>query len=382
VFLSGGMTRSRASLAEPSYVGTWSAEVNQALLRGLGPSVNLVALRQARNTAAASQHQLRGFVMDLVQQTEDAYWNLVLAFETLNIRHFGFNLAQEQLEENLDFIKHEKLEASARFSAEAAVAARKADLVDAEAALRTRTIELIRLLNPENEAQWTLALDPVDPPETERVDLRPLVSALLSTKYRPELAQARLDLANRDLAVVQTRNGLLPRLDGFASYGRMSSGRSYHRATQYLDDSDFDNYEVGLTFSMAPFNRAERARHRRATFEQQQAEASIRNLEQTIETDVRSAAIEVQRQWERIPATQKEVVSRREELAAERDRFRNDRSTIIDVLLVQQALIQARLEEVTARVRYIQALTALYHAEGTLLDRRGVGTEIQPESQK
>ena len=44
----------------------------------------------------------------------------------------------------------------------------------------------------------------------------------------------------------------------------------------------------------------------------------------------------------------------------------------IDVLLVQSALIQAQLDEVTARIRYIQALTNLYYSEGTLLDRRGV----------
>jgi hypothetical protein len=38
-------------------------------------------------------------------------------------------------------------------------------------------------------------------------------------------------------------------------------------------------------------------------------------------------------------------------------------------------LIQARLDEITARIRYIEAITALYHAEGTLLERRGIGVE-------
>jgi len=382
VFLSGGLSRSRASLARPEYVGTWSVEVNQALLRGFGPNVNLVSLRQARNSAAVSQHELRGFVIDLVQQVEDAYWDLVLAYETLRIRQFSVKLATEQLLLNEDFIKVGKLARGAQFSAQSELAARQADLVDARAGVKARTVDLIRLLNPEAVAQWALTFDPADAAEVAEVELEPNLSTRLADLYRPELAQSRLDLANRDLEVVRTRNGLLPRLDAFASYGRMSTGRTFEAAKEYLDDSDFDNYGVGVTFEMAPFNRAERARHRRAKFEQQQSEVALQNLEQIIETEVRNAVIEAQRQKERTPATQEEVRNRQEELRVEQGRFEAGVSTNLDVLLVQRNLIQAQLDEITARVRFIQALTALYHAEGTLLGRRGVGTEVQVEQQK
>jgi outer membrane protein TolC len=382
VFLSGGVSRSRVDDSIPSYAGSWSAEVNQSLLRGFGTDVNLVSLRQARNSAAASQHELRGFVMDLVRQVEDAYWNLLLAYETLKIREFSLELADEQLQLNEDFIEAGKLARGAQYSAESALAARKADLVDAQAALRSRTVDLIRLLNPEHEVHWQLKLAPIDPAKVERVDLAAPISVRLADLYRPELAQSRLDLANRDLDVIRTRNGLLPRLDAFASYGRISNGNSFSAAKEYLDDDDFDNYNVGLTFDMAPLNRAERARHRRAKFNLEQGEASLANLDQVIETEVRNALIEVQRQWERIPATREELQNRQEELRVEEGRFRVGVSTNIDVLLVQAALIQARLDEVTARVRYIQALTNLYYTEGTLLDRRGVGAQGQREPQQ
>lgn len=382
VFLSGGMTRNRSGASEPSYLGTWSAEVNQALLRGVGPAVNLVSLRQARNSAAVSQHELRGFIMDLVQQVEDAYWDLQLAKETVAIREFSVELAREQLLLNEDFIKAEKLARGAQYSAQSALSNRQVELVDARAAVRTRTIELIRLLNPENSAQWALKIDTTDAAQVAEVELDPDVSCELAKVYRPELAQSRLDLANRDLAIVQTRNGLLPRLDAFASYGRISSGNSFSDAKEYLDDSDFDNYQVGVTFDMSPINRAERARYRRAKFERESSEAALSNLEQVIEAEVRNAVIEAQRQAERIPATQETLKSRQEELRVEEGRFRVGISTNIDVLLIQQALIQAQLDEVTARVRYIQALTALYNREGTLLDRRGVAADVNWESVK
>jgi len=382
VYLSGGLSRSRSGSANWGYSGSWSVGVNQSLLEGAGVDVNLIDLRQAENNAAISRHELRGFVIDLVEQVEASYWQLVLAKETLEIRRFSLQLAREQLELTEDYIQVGKMAQDARVSAEAEVASRQADLVDAEADVKARTIDLIRLLNPERDDQWALTFQTIDSPVVEAVEVAPSVSVRLADQYRPELAQSRLNLANQDLEVIRTRNGLLPQLDAFASYGRNSSGDSFAGATRSWDDRERENYEVGLSFQVAPLNRSEKASHQRAQFEQQQAEASVANLEQLLETEVRSAAVEVQRQWDRIPATQKTVESRQEELRVEQARFKVGKSTNLDVLQVQENLIQAQLSEVTARVQYIQALTALYQAEGTLLERRGIGVNLEGESVK
>ncbi len=381
IYLSGDFSRSHASSSDPQYTGSWSAGINQALLRGAGTTVNRVTLRQAENTAASSQHELRGFTMDLIAQVENAYWELALAKETLKIRRFAVELAEEQWALNRDLIEVGKLSADAEISAKAEVASQRANLVEAEAAVKEQTIQLIRLLNPGDDFSWTSTFDLTDPVETSSVDLDANVSAELARLYRPELAQARLDLANQDLEVVRTRNGLLPRLDAFASFGRISSGDSSNGTTRYWDDGDFNNYEAGISFQFSPLNRAEKASHERAQLQQQQAEASIANLEQLLEAEVRGAVVEARKQWERIPATGEVVKSRQEELEVERERFLVGKSTNLDVLQVHQDLIQAQLDEVTARVRYIESLSALYAAEGTLLERRGVEMDSEKESQ-
>jgi len=331
-------------------------------------------LRQARNTAAKSRHEFRSSVLELVYQVENAYWELVLATKTLKIREFSVQLAKDQLGLNQDLIAVGKLSRDSRVSAEAELASRKADLVDARIAVKERTIDLIRLLNPDAEAQWGLTFETLDPAEIERVGLSPKISVRLADLYRPELAESRLELANQDLEVVRTRNGLLPKLDAFASYGRLSSGATGSDASSHLNDSMFDSYQFGLSLDMSPLTRAEMARHRRAKFHQQQAEVAIENLERVIEAEVRQAALEVEKQWEKIAATKQVVESRQEELEVEKSRFLVGKSTNLDVAQVHRDLIQAQLDEVTARVRYIQAITSLYLAEGTLLSRRGVGT--------
>ncbi|MCX5770911.1 MAG: TolC family protein [Candidatus Hydrogenedentes bacterium] len=377
VFLSGGVTRAKSNFTPEEYTGEWSVGVNQALLRGGGPAVNLVALRQARNNAAKTEHVFRNDLLQLVQQVETAYWDLVLARELLKIREFSVQLAEQQQQRTQDMVDVGRAIQGAVIAAKAEAESRRADLADARALVKTRTIALIRLLNPEGADEWRVEFDPADPPAVEQVAIDGDASDKLALLCRPELAQARLELANRELDVVRTQNGLLPRLDAFASYGRQSLGESLGSSTYYLDNNDYDNFAVGVSLEVPLLNRAERARYRRARFIEAQAEASVGNLEQLLEAEVRAAVVEVGRQWERVTSTRAAVVAREEQLRIQQDRFSVGMSTDLDVLLVQRDLIQAQVGEVTARVQYIQALTNLYKAEGTLLARRGVVPEEQ-----
>ncbi|MDK2972725.1 MAG: outer membrane protein [Candidatus Sumerlaeota bacterium] len=378
VFLSGGLDRSRTSFTSTEHAGNWSLGVTQSLLRGAGTSVNLVELRQARNDTAIGMHQLRDFVLELVRQVEVSYWDLVLAYSTLEIREFSVRLAREQLRLNEIYLEVGKGVAGDVTSARAALASREADLIDARAEVRRRTILLMRLLNPSEAEHYAVTLNPLDPPDVEEVVLDPSLSMKLAELYRPDLAESKLRIANGDLELIRTRNGLLPRLDFFATYGRTSLGLDFSGGVEYLDDTDYDNYELGLDFEVQPLNRAERARQQRAEFELAQAEAAVANLEQLIDAQVQEAAVEARRQWERIGATATTVAAREEELRAVREEFDVGLATTLDVLAVQERLVQARLDAATAKVRYIEGLTELYWREGTLLERRGVGVDAPP----
>ena len=372
VFLSGEATHTDTNLAPDDYLGAWTFGVTQSLLRGRGLDVNLVELKQARNLAAQSEHEFRRRVLEIAAVVEDAYWEFVLANEVVKIREFAVSLADEQLRRNEDLFSVGKIVEGDVMSARAEKASRTADLTDARAAIRSQTLALIRLLNPEADRVWALTFAPVDQPEVTQVAVNPELSDQLAMQYRPELAESQLELANRDLDVLRTRNGLLPRLDLTATYGRTSRGTSSSDASAFLDSSAFDNFRVGLDFETPILYRGERARHDRAKLYQAQAGASVSDVEQGVATQVRQAIVEVERQWERIGATQEAVNSRLEELRIAQDRNAVGKATNLDVQIVQRNLIQAEVDEVTARVRYIEALTGLYAAEGTLLERRGI----------
>lgn len=142
-------------------------------------------------------------------------------------------------------------------------------------------------------------------------------------------------------------------------------------------DSDASSYQTGLNLEMNPLNRGEKATWRRSRFQQQQAEAAVQNLQQQIEGEVRSAVVNAEKQWATIAAQQSVVENRLEELRVEQSRFRVGMSTNLNVLQVLNRLIEAQLNEISARINYIKALNTLYYSEGTLLERRSIGTQIQ-----
>jgi outer membrane protein TolC len=373
VYVTGDYGRNDSSLlADGIYSGDWSVGVSQALLRGFGSDVNLVSLRTARNNAAISDYALRDFTLQLVAQVETAYWGLAMAQETLRIQEFALGLAQEQLDLNQAMISVGKLSGSARFSAESEVASKKADLVNAQAALINRAINLWQLLNPDTQTPESLQFLPITLPEVRDPVPTPAECVALADLFRPDLAQARLDLANGQLAVVQTKNGLLPQLDAFVSYGANSSGAGSGSWSRYLDDMTYDRFEAGLSFTLTLGNRAEKARYQRAKLQLDQAGASIRNLQQNIEAELRKAIAESAREVEQVAASHQEVINREQELAVETEQFRLGRSTNLNVLQVQQKLVQAKMQEAAARVGRLQAVTSLYQKEGTLLTRRGI----------
>lgn len=360
------------NIAGDDFEGGWNVEVSQALLRGAGLNVNLATLRQARNSAAISFHGFRRQVLDTVRDVELRYWDLVRAREVLHINEFAVELAQEQERLTQDLLAAGRGVEADVLSAQAERASRQADVTDALAEIKSTNIALVRLMNPQQEKPFSVAYDPQTAPEAQAVAVDEEQSTQLAMAYRPELSQVRLDLANADLDVTVAKNGLLPRLDVVGSYGRANGGGARSDAFEVFGGSDNEAYAVGLEFDMPVIRRGEKARYRRSKLNQTQGERVIADTEQAVEAETRQAVVEVQRLWARIEPTQEAVRARERELETAQARFTSGRNTALDVLIVQRDLIQAQLEEVSARVGYLQALSSLFAAEGTLLERRGI----------
>ncbi len=351
--------------------------ITQSLLRSRGTGPNLARLRQARLDVEISEHELRGATEALVAQTEQAYWDHILSERSIEIYEKSLDIAEQQVREVRERIRVGNLAETEAAAAAAEAASRREQLIEARGALAKKRLELIRLLNSSgDESAWNRELTLSDAPELPALKLDSVASHVkVALVERSDLNEARLQVKQGNLDIVRTRNGLLPRLDLFLSLGGSRYANSF--SNQNDEDGSETSYTIGLTFEMPLGNRDARAEHERATLSLEQTKAALRNMEQLVQVDVRSAYVDVQSAEERVKATKATRELREKTLGIEEEKFRVGRSTSFLVSQARRDVVASQIAEVEAVVRYRRALLDLYRLEGSLLQRRGIETPGQ-----
>lgn len=374
-------TELEASVSSDRSISTRSPEQQQArlglsltqqLLRGMGPSANLAAIRQAALDTEASRHELRGYTEAVVADIEITYWRYVSAREAINVVQTALEVAESQLKEIESRIEVGDLPRNEAAAAQAEVALRKQNLIDAQSLLAEQRYILLRLINPDLLALNPHQLDAVSLPD-RNLSLEPQIheSLLLAIQSRPEIREAELRLQRGELETVVTRNGRLPRLELFINLGKSGYADTFRDSFRDMDGPSYD-FTIGLAFSQALGNRAARAEDYIALMNVQQAEEALDNLRDLVRFDVLIAINEMDRARKQITASTKTRGYREQTLQAERDRFEVGTSTALDVALAQRDLVGSQIDEIEARVAYQIARINLYLAEGSLLERRGL----------
>jgi outer membrane protein len=356
--------------------------VTQSLLQGAGLEFNLASVRQAQLDVLTSQYELRGVAEQLASDTEQAYLDCVLNQRELEIARNALQVAQIQLDETDAMIHSGRSASSDRAAALATVAQRDEELIDARATLDQTRLRFIQLINPSAEngsTAWDSDLK-LNQPAVPVGPLDPVESHLqIARLYRSDVNQARLQVQRGDLQIVQTRNGLLPRLDVFASLGRTWYSH-YPEETGYGDPTSYDA-TAGVNFAYPFFNRAALAAHHSAQASRDEAIGSLANLQQLVEFDVCSSYQEVLRAKQQISASAAAMSASEAALQVEQERYQVGKSTSLLVSVAQQQQLSSQIAKATAVAGYLKGLVNLYRLEGSLLERRGiVSLDYPPEN--
>jgi outer membrane protein len=373
VGLQGSTNYVDSSLYSDTFTSTrLGVSVTQALLQGMDIRANLARVHQARIEALISEYELRGFMEVLLEEVESKFWDYALAQRQIEIYTNSLNLAEKQMDEVQERINIGQLAETELAAAQAEVALRRENLINARSDLAKERLDLLRLLNPSENVNWNrdIILEyETSLPSIELEDVEQHVQVAM--KMRPELNQARLQIQQGELEVIKTKNGLLPKMDFFIAFGRTGYADTFNRSANNIFG---DNYDVtgGLIFEYPPISRGARARHSRAIINRQQLLEALKNLNQLVQVDVRSAYIEATRAREQIAATAATRNFQEEKLRTETEKFRVGKSTSLLVAQAQRDLLASQIAEIQAFANYLKALVALYRMEGSLLQRRGI----------
>ena len=348
----------------------------QALLQGRDPAVNLAQIRQAELATTLAGYNLRGFAEALVADTELAFWNYLQARQQLALTESSLAVTRTELEDTRFRVSAGRQAGIEATLLEAEIAQREFELVSARGNVEKTRLSLLRLLSPELKRWADYRVELASPLGVPDVRLDSLEEHLAAARQsRPEIQQTRIEMARRELEVIRTRDGLLPRLDVFLTLGKSGYADALLGSLANLPGRGYD-FGTGFSFSYPLGARAAEASYTRAQLSEAEQQEALRNLEQLIEFDVRTAYLDIRIAREQIEAARSTRAVQRIRLTGELDRYRAGRGTAFMIVLAQRDLLAAEINEVNAMMDYLKRVTSFYRMEGTLLARRGISTAM------
>ena len=377
---TNGRARSTArDVVEPlNYRSTLSLSVVQPLLRGFSPDlvVPRIDVLRARIASERERQQLAVAAADVVERTEDAYWDVMQALYRYDLELHSRQRAEDQLALTHRQIDAGLLPPSDLISAESTLAQRKLQLLQSEQDIEAASDRLRGVLNLPRD-QWARPILPTDAPTFVAEAHRAEDMLALAIKHRPELAQLELDLRAEALAVRKADNDKLPQIDVGITGTVVGQDARYADALGEVGRADAPGYTAVLNLTWTPLGRAtraaaeaERARLRIAGAARDQA---VQNVWLAVRDAVRSqhtAALQVA-----AAARFRELATR--SLEVEQRKFLNGTSSNFFVAQRQEELASAQLAELSAVLGHKKATAALLRATGQLLDERHVVIELR-----
>ncbi len=373
VNVSGSLTRNETnntfSTLNPAYNSDVSLSVKQPLLKGFGPSVNNAAIRRAEIGVTRADLGYQAALLQVVSNTENAYYQLMFAHEQLKVRQHSLDLAETLLEEN----KTKKNTGVATdldvLQANVGVANARRNVLEAQRAVRDRQDALLNLIGQFefDTTIGTLDLTPVSAAPTNFAD-----SFSQARAHQPDYISTQASIKQLELDATTAKNASLPSLDLGGAVGYNALDRSSDESLSRLPDGDGYNWQLDLSLSVPWGRRADKARYRIAQNNLRREQSRLQQVEQNLVVQVRAAvrAVETSRESVEISAQATELSERQYEL--EKARFDAGLSTSRFVLEAQDALEQARMTELQARVNFRSALSELHRLEGSSFARYGI----------
>jgi HAE1 family hydrophobic/amphiphilic exporter-1 len=405
----------------PQFPTSLNLQYIQPLSRGLRYDSNRHSLDVAKKNRSLTDEQFRQRVMQVVAQTEQAYWELVYAYNDLQVQLEAIEIARQQDESNrrqeqqgllapIDVVAAQTQLANFELSAYGAQTA----LTRAENTLKTL------ILADRSSSLWASALLPATPPDVtpplipladavnEALAGRPEAAQLQisgeinqdDTKYFRELTKPQVDLVasytRAGLAgpqLIQTSNPLtasfgplfdrLNVLSTAAGLSPITLGTGgggappllvgdYGQSLGNLWAGRFPNTQVGLNVSLPIRNRTAEANLGRSVAEGRRIQDQKDQVKQGIEADVRNSMQNMQSARLRLDAARVARGSAEEQYNSEQRQFQAGTSTLFLVQQRQSTMITARSQERRAESDLGEAISAFHLSTGSILRENNI----------
>lgn len=355
-----------------------SVNLSQPLLKNFWINAPELNIEVARNQLSLSEEALRQQIITSATSVELAYYDLILAFESVKTQEKALEWAERQV---ADFKKRVEVGSMAPLDAqqaEATAASYRANLLVTRQSLAVAQNNLKNLFTSEYAQLDGVALQP-----TERLTAIPRSfnvtdSWLQGLTQRPDIIQYQLDLKQRGINTAFRKNQILPQVDLVGSYRAIGTGINEEDGLRGVRDQQGSGYSIGVRFSMPLGNRTARNNLRTAKAEQEQALLRLKQLEQNVMVEIDNAVSRARTDLERVTATRTAREYWTAALDAEQKKLENGKSTSFEVLRVQRDLLSSELQEMQALADYNRSVAQLSASEASTLRRLNINLQTTP----
>jgi len=366
-YLSSDVTSTSSGLS--SY---WQSNLgvtfSQPLLKNFGREPTELTIDTARLTKDASLEKLSAKLISVVAQVRTEYYKLYSLREELEVRKVSLDLARRVLSETQARVKAGVMPAMETLNAEFGVSSREKELIDAERALQDQVDLLVQLLQlPQGER-----IAVVEVPSKVRYEVSEQSEIKRALANRPELKELKRNLELLELQTRVSGNRTRPDLVFSASAATVGLGDTYPRDMDRLSSGNYPAWGMGLTFSYPLGNRAAENEYRKNRLKLDQSALQIRNQEELIANDVRSAVRAIEANYKQLEVADRGRAFAEERLRAFARKAEVGLATTKDVLDVENDLATAKNNQIKAQVAYANAITQLWKATGEILAKEQV----------
>lgn len=365
-----------------------SIYLQQPLLKNSWIDLPRLTIRVNKRNLQISEHGVHFVAMSVLNLVHQGYYDLAAASENLQVQHELLSMRQQFLNGIQKQIEFGKMTILEQRVAESQLAKVRTDLIASSNAVALAANQLRNVMGV-TATNWTEDwITPGDNLTVVSQTFDRTESSQRGLSLRPDLGQMNKSLESAELARRFHRNQLFPSLDVIGSYGRRgassvqafppdeptaSRGDAFDQIARGEAPSDM----IGLIFSVPLTRTAERANYRASKELKKQAELLVKQKEEIILREVSDAIHNARYSLDRYRAARESTDFARNALKAEEDKLAGGKSDINFVLQFQQDLAAAQAVEINAKHDYLKAVSQLYFAEGSILERNNIHVEFK-----
>jgi outer membrane protein len=391
------VTNATSSTLNPIYASNLALSFTQPLWRNRSIDNNRHQIRVQKKRLEQSDADFRQRTIDVISQVQSAYWDLAFALRDQQIQLANLNLTRENLRVVEAQISVGVVAPLQRAEVLTEMATRESALLTATQTVSTAENVLKQLLLKDSTSpEWSAQITPTDTPTVDvtPVDLNGAITE--ARKNRPDLQRLRIQREINDLDVQYFKNQTKPQVDlqttlaatglaGARCVPDPSVGKTCPTATPpanlvggYGQDLNnlfglsTRNVSVGVAIQIPFRNQTAKANLAGARIQREQLEASMRSQEQVAEVDVRNSAQAVESARLRVVTARTARENAEVQLQGEQRLYAVGRSTTFLLFQRENALANARDQELRAETDYNKARSSLQRATSTTLRANNV----------